>query len=405
MRRQSENGFSMIGVMDRPSRKRPLNELGAEYAQAITTSKQRRVKLNDAKKKKAAESLRLASDELAVANALANWSFSYDENELIQIATLNKQMLDEAQTQQADYEVDIREPERQARMLNFEIRKLTEFAYALYGETGLRKIERYYPRAGGRAASIRAFFENFDGDQCKGALQGRNPFLPGRSPCWICGFTIPGGSQEGYTMECEHVYPIAQAVFFIDLYRGKATSRDTIELVQAEYDWSHRVCNQIKNNKHFVRVRGEGGNKTWVVAPVEEFDTFLRQIYNGSDAYFPGVHANRLRTDIGPNVDQWVASRIPIIMARVQRVLDVGVQQCIPGIFTIIRVARCLDMYIDNIGMVEDRLAKKALAKNTDKSGPKQRPGGTRRKKRGASRKNGSVVTRSMARRTRRNAK
>jgi hypothetical protein len=56
-------------------------------------------------------------------------------------------------------------------------------------------------------------------------LTGDKAFKPG-TPCWICGFKIQGKRKEvplnGYTVECEHVFPIAQAVFFIDLFRGSS---------------------------------------------------------------------------------------------------------------------------------------------------------------------------------------
>lgn len=368
---------------------------------------------------------------------------------------------------------------RKELMENFELRKLTEMAYAVFGKTAVENITRIFDKRGNRAAAIRAFFEGFSGDQCRGALSRINPFGPGTSTCWICGFVIPEiphRFNSGYKMECEHVFPIAQAVYFLDLYRGAGTVTQLNEAkIKAEYDWSHRVCNQIKNNKHFIRSRQNGRNKEWYIDD-RRIAAFLVELYNRSGLYFISEEGNRLTEDIGVypgGRDTWLIDRTAVIKDRCENALLIGVDTCHPGILDLIMVAKCYERFettvLPNIsaaqpsvpqgvlaqakargnqaaraaapraaaaaasrrGKIETQIRTRDLnpsridavgravlaarARNTPAEraaradrrlqrgtgrGPR-----TKRKKGGASRKNGSVVTRSMARRTRRNAK
>jgi hypothetical protein len=85
-----------------------------------------------------------------------------------------------------------------------------------------------------------------------------HPFITGM-PCYICGFAIPdtktltGPSDELYP-ECEHLFPVTQARWFLDLYMSTRPPTDqwTATAVKLEYDYAHRVCNQAKGMKSFV---------------------------------------------------------------------------------------------------------------------------------------------------------
>jgi hypothetical protein len=85
-----------------------------------------------------------------------------------------------------------------------------------------------------------------------------HPFVAGM-PCYICGLAIPStGSLDGPTdelyPECEHLFPVTQARWFLDLYMSTRPPSDkwTSQAVQLEYDYAHRVCNQAKGMKSFV---------------------------------------------------------------------------------------------------------------------------------------------------------
>jgi len=291
------------------------------------------------------------------------------------VTEMNEQYIRELSEFREVYELDLTDQRRKELMENFEIRSLDNFATALYGEMGVAAIREKY----GAKSAVRKFFENYGGDQCD-AIRARNPLVSGRTKCWICGFTIldktpdaapkkpgvvnrkvspknsavpkastPRAAASGFSNECEHVFPIAQAVFFIDLYRGVDTPRDTIDLVQLEYDWSHRVCNQIKNDTHFVSIDpSRSTEQRWVVSPDKVIVDFLVDLYRRSGLYFrgPADPKNRLKTAIdGYGYQKWITERLDVIKKRVKAVLDAEASKCYPGLFIVAQVGKCLEMF------------------------------------------------------------
>ena len=83
-----------------------------------------------------------------------------------------------------------------------------------------------------------------------------------RKNCYICGFEIvdTNNPRAGLSPECEHILPIIQAMFFLDLYRpndkklcnqgvlNPVECKEITETLKEEYAWSHRTCNQIKSD-------------------------------------------------------------------------------------------------------------------------------------------------------------
>ena len=106
----------------------------------------------------------------------------------------------------------------------------------------------------------------------------------GTTPCWICGTVIPDmsateaevharrGAPPGdirkhpLSPECEHIFPIAQALCFTGLYEHElfaSLKKDPaiptnkaayIAGLRKEYRWAHRICNQVKNDTHFIKI-------------------------------------------------------------------------------------------------------------------------------------------------------
>ena len=119
---------------------------------------------------------------------------------------------------------------------------------------GPERVALWEARYGGDSRDI---FEIADPeDQCHGAIGG---IAYGETPCWICGMPIffekddlPDRDANGHSPECEHVLPIAQAALFLQLYDKSNTDATQFAL---EYDWSHKTCNQTKNNDVYFRTR------------------------------------------------------------------------------------------------------------------------------------------------------
>jgi len=86
-----------------------------------------------------------------------------------------------------------------------------------------------------------------------------NPFVPGMA-CYLCGQPIPdksmlSGPEDELYVECEHILPVTEARWFLDLYMTIRQPQDawTQRAVQLEYAQAHRVCNQAKSNFSFIK--------------------------------------------------------------------------------------------------------------------------------------------------------
>ena len=95
--------------------------------------------------------------------------------------------------------------------------------------------------------SCRQIYELSDVNaQCNHVVK---PKEPKDDLCYICGFAFDE-TVEGLQRACEHILPIVQAVFFLELYtRGKPISDAQL----LEYDWAHRCCNYVKNDYSFLK--------------------------------------------------------------------------------------------------------------------------------------------------------
>ena len=99
--------------------------------------------------------------------------------------------------------------------------------------------------------------------------------------CWICGLDININESEeykGFNPECEHILPIAQAVFFLSLYKAKSSSKDN-KIYKLEYAWAHHICNQEKHNASAI-TSGKAGESVSINYKV--IDSVLKKIYNST---------------------------------------------------------------------------------------------------------------------------
>jgi hypothetical protein len=72
--------------------------------------------------------------------------------------------------------------------------------------------------------------------------------------CYICGFDFDE-KIEGLQPTCEHILPIIQAIFFLDLYRSSEKGKHTpeqMDILRKEYAWAHRCCNYVKGDDSFL---------------------------------------------------------------------------------------------------------------------------------------------------------
>lgn len=93
-----------------------------------------------------------------------------------------------------------------------------------------------------------------------------HPFVP-NMPCYLCGLPIPDkkllkGPEDELYVECEHIFPVTEARWFLDLYMTTRPPSDawTKRAIELEYDQAHRVCNQAKSNYSFIKEDPATGN-------------------------------------------------------------------------------------------------------------------------------------------------
>jgi hypothetical protein len=200
---------------------------------------------------------------------------------------------------------------------------------------------------------IRKFFErSTPPTQCYNTV-GR--FEAGKSTCWICGFVIPKiddadendeDEDEDTTTkhplkpECEHVFPVAQALCFTGLFESqllsqlKDESRSTADAyvagIQVEYQWAHRVCNQIKNDTHFISITTGSGNQMAYTVDTAKIQKLLTDIITTTKWGIPGQPSGgqvlRQLIGIDKGTDQqknaWLNECIRQINGRATLILD-----------------------------------------------------------------------------------
>ena len=165
----------------------------------------------------------------------------------------------------------------------------TDLALLMFGYKRVALWEAKYTND-----KVRDIFEIGEVDaQCNGTI---GEFVPGVTPCWICGMpiwsasaTLPCTHENGHSPECEHILPVGQAAIFLQLYDRINSSSD---LFKIEYDWSHKTCNQTKNADVYFLQRTVQGSKGAVIDPATQlpildpaaFKRLLEKIYNSTRA-------------------------------------------------------------------------------------------------------------------------
>jgi len=87
-----------------------------------------------------------------------------------------------------------------------------------------------------------------------------NAVVSTKKRCWICRNGLMGTNREIHSAECEHIFPVSDALLHLDLYQFRSgittLSPYNQALLQLEYRWAHQCCNQTKSNLQFKKARG-----------------------------------------------------------------------------------------------------------------------------------------------------
>ena len=155
-----------------------------------------------------------------------------------------------------------------------------------------------------------------------------------KATCWLCGFTI---KQVGDALiyrgkpcwtdakalataenapECEHLIPVSAAVMFFGVVASAADVKPAgaREYYSANYEWSHKVCNGLKDHSLFVNLRNAAGDLICCPTINPEYITsFLTKLHEKS----PDI---KLLASENPN--GWLASRQDAISRRLDVLLQ-----------------------------------------------------------------------------------
>jgi len=212
--------------------------------------------------------------------------------------------------------MDIEEDEQPNNDLPTELKPLTAMISKMFSQEFVDFIKEKY-------GSVRDFYETSSATtQCNRTV---GPIVRNVTDCWICGFVIPNISspEQAFYPECEHIFPIAQALFFIGLYNNEAKDNPVhLKKLELEYGWAHRVCNQIKSDTHFIINNTENSDGRWRIDhnKIKEFlnDILLRgNKYGGGDVLLKEQMMIK-----GISRQTWIENRSKIINTKCQAIID-----------------------------------------------------------------------------------
>jgi hypothetical protein len=225
--------------------------------------------------------------------------------------------------------------------VEIELKPLTDMITTMFGSEFVEFLKRQH-------GTVRGFYEKSTAiTQCNNVV---GKFEPNKSVCWICGLVIPPSSSptDALAAECEHIFPIAQAIFFIGLYSNEI--KDNIAFknkLKLEYDWSHRVCNQIKNDSHFIEHNIKNPTGRWNINKDKIVD-FLNEILLRGNTYDNG--ANKIRTILNQNnlrLNTWIAQRVDYIYRRCRDIL-LTIQPKNENLWILATVSDLADEYLNS---------------------------------------------------------
>lgn len=159
---------------------------------------------------------------------------------------------------------------------------LTPLVKQIFGE---KPVEQWMRETGSTARMIY--------DLTKGAapqcIAAGKTVTPGITPCWLCGLVFPTADKAVPQLEpiCDHVLPVAQGTFFLELYSASKIRAAPIDptiprpspldkVFTLEYEWAHSICNNVKVDAMFMKEVNVRGNPRW-----EPDIVSIRKLLNG----------------------------------------------------------------------------------------------------------------------------
>lgn len=200
--------------------------------------------------------------------------------------------------------------------------------------------------------------------------------------CYICGTGFYTGVddprlasvglkvREGVRPTCEHILPIIQAIFFLDLYRGTdkgKLSAEKLDILKKEYSWAHECCNYVKSDDSFLATK----INTVTKLPSWDFSTnntskVLSDIFNTRGKY-AGLEVVQREIKSLYKKEVWLKARIDYIRdQKMKRIVDHIKSKGNGGIVMVMGYGNC----VDSTKINEKFLAVLGQLKKTEPSPP-----------------------------------
>jgi len=226
--------------------------------------------------------------------------------------------------------------------------------------------------------------------QCNNTIGKVNhPEIPENHVCYICGFGFDlllddatFEEMEGIKPTCEHILPIIQAIFFLDLYRSaeqKTLTSEKMQVLKLEYAWAHRCCNYIKGDfSYLVTKLDKNKYPYWDFSP-NSTNKILSTIYNTERYKGSRIIQSKIGKDAGSK-GNWLEKQLYSIgVDRVAPILNYINSRGNGGTLALIGLSNCLDTNKINTHFL-DLLNNLKNNANYIPVGQKRKRGGTRRK-------------------------
>lgn len=146
--------------------------------------------------------------------------------------------------------------------------------------------------------------------------------------CYLCDQPIPAkellsGPEDELYPECEHIFSVTEARWYLDIYMARRPPGDpwTLQAVRLEYAQAHRVCNQAKSNYNFF-TGDAGGTPVLNMVGIRKILLNIQTRARKNIAkYATQPELQRIMTDIATNVTGQataIADRVRGIITHIQ---------------------------------------------------------------------------------------
>ena len=142
--------------------------------------------------------------------------------------------------------------------------------------------------------------------------------------CYLCGKSFYEGApdkiQDELRAACEHILPIIQAAFFLQIYHpGIDMTNSTVKKeFELEYNWAHRCCNYEKSDISLMRLRMPFGKSLSFGFNSRTAVELLSKI---ADPTNPRIGLSLIQNQI-TSKDAWEDERIDVIESIITKITE-----------------------------------------------------------------------------------